>query len=457
MDFDQAVASVRFGYGLGPRHGAPGPAGARVARLAEPDAMAARHPIPGFASLAPAGAELRRISEIRRKGGTEAEAAEAAHREILTEGHRTANRMLMATLARTLDDPDPLRERLVRFWADHFTTEGKAPPLTWAAATHAEDAIRPHVAGRFADMLAAAVLHPMMLLYLDQDASVGPGSPVALERPGRGLNENLARELLELHTLGVGGGYDQRDVREMAELLTGLTANVQKGMGFAPRRAEPGAETVLGVRYGDEAGLDTIRRLLDDLAAHPDTARHIGRKLAVHFVADDPDPGLAAALAETFAATGGQLLPVYEVLLSHPAAQTPRLAKAKQPFDFMASTLRALGVEGAMLTALPPEAQQKWFRGHLTAMGQRWGDPAGPDGWPEDVAHWITPQGMAARIAWALAIGRVEAIPLPDPRDFVETALGPLAGERLRFAAGAAETRAEGVAVVLSAPEFQRR
>jgi uncharacterized protein (DUF1800 family) len=297
-----------------------------------------------------------------------------------------------------------------------------------------------------------------MVMYLDQQESVGPNSQVAQRRPGRGLNENLARELLELHTLGVGGAYAQDDVRQLAELLAGLTANAVGGTGYNPERGEPGVETVLGVAYGGEApDKGDIHAALEDLAAHPDTAAHIARKLAVHFVADDPDPDLVEHLRARFVATEGDLPEIHAALLEHPAAQAPALAKAKQPFDYVASALRALGVPGEALLALPDEAMQRWFRAPLAAMGQPWSDPPGPDGWPEEAAAWITPQGMASRITWAAGLRRVEGFDLPDPRAFVQAALGPLAGPRVIFAAEAAESRPDGVAVVLASPEFQRR
>lgn len=459
MSLDEAIAAVRFGYGLSPVHGPPLAPGSRVADLMGADAMAARYPIPGFAIYDDLTPEYRKRAKARNdQDPVRQEAAKAAYRDFVRGMMQDSQRVLAATVARCLDAPDPLRERLVRFWADHFTVIGKTGLLRWAPAHYVEDAIRPHVAGRFADLLRAAILHPAMLLYLDQARSVGPNSTMAARNEGRGLNENLARELLELHTLGVGGGYRQADVRQLAELLAGLTAGPVNGWQFNPRRGEPGPETILGRSYGRERPrVEDVYQVLDDLARHPDTARHLARKLAVHFVADTPDPGLVDALAAEFVARDGDLASVYRVLLEHPAARAPELTKAKRPFDFLVSALRALGVRGAQVAELPPALIHRYLRRPLERMAQPWLQPSGPDGWAEDAAHWITPQGLAGRVTWAMDLRRVEGLDLPDPREFVDVALGPLASERVRFAAEAAETRADGVGVILASPDFNRR
>ncbi len=190
---------------------------------------------------------------------------------------------MRTTFQRAIASRTGFRERLVAFWTDHFTVAANGPVLSALVPDLVENAIRPHVGGRFGDMLEAVTLHPAMLIYLNQVQSAGPNS-VAGKRRGKGLNENLAREVLELHTLGVGAGYTQDDVRQLAELLTGLSVD-KSGFTFRSRIAEPGAEVVLGKRYGGgEASLGDIRAVLADIAVHPDTARHLARKLIVHFV-----------------------------------------------------------------------------------------------------------------------------------------------------------------------------
>jgi uncharacterized protein (DUF1800 family) len=295
----------------------------------------------------------------------------------------------------------------------------------------------------------------LMLHYLDQQGTAGPNSPQAQKYPNRlGFNENLAREMIELHTLGVGGPYTQTDVRELAELLTGLAFRAETGTDFRPPLAEPGAETILGQSYGGDgpATLHDIHAALHDLARHPATARHIAGKLATHFVADAADPDLVAKIEKTWLATGGDLLSVYEALLTHPAAWDPAPGNVKQPFDYIASACRALDIPADVLTRRVVPLVQTPMR----LMGQFWQEPMGPDGLPEEDRAWISPQGLAARVQWAFMVPQLFREDLPDPRDFVDTALGSRAPDAVRFAASAAETRADGIGVVLASPAFQR-
>lgn len=471
--FDPVTAATRFGTGLSPLGDPPASASEMIAALTGPDLVAAALPIPPYAQAFPAPADFqdvnRRRNEARKSGDADALARLDEDYRALLQAMRDAQRAVqLATLARGVAARDGLRERLTRFWADHFTVRatGVAGHLV---APFVEEAIRPHVAGRFADMLIAVTTHPMMLLYLDQVQSRGPNSPAAINAARRGtsagLNENLARELLELHTLGVDGPYSQGDVRELAELLTGLTHRPQDGFFFEPRFAEPGSETVLGVTYGEASSLETVLQALRDLAAHPGTTRYVGRKLAVHFVSSEPDPDLVATLAATFEATGGDLGAVTAALLEHPASWVPArdqpgglaAGKVKPPFDFVQSALRALGVAPDRILALDLREAGRLVLRPLAAMGQAWEAAPGPDGWPEAAAQWVTPHGMAARIDWAMRVPERLAAPLPDPRDLVRAALGPEAPAEVVFAAGAAETRAEGVGVVLASAAFQRR
>jgi uncharacterized protein (DUF1800 family) len=378
---------------------------------------------------------------------------EAARRAALQQADALAVHAAKAQLARAVAAIDPLRERLVAFWADHFTTVPRNRIERVLPLAMIDEAIRPHVAGRFADMLRAVITHPAMLVYLDQAGSVGPGSRAA-KGGKRGLNENLARELLELHTLGVGAPYTQGDVRELAELLTGLGADPREGFTFKPRQAEPGAETVLGQTFAGE-GLEPVLQALDHLAGRPETARHLAGKLAAHFVADTPDAGLVEDLAAVFADTGGDLRAVALALVSHP--QPPEAGKVRQPHDFLVAALRALGIGPEAVMGAPPRLLKSLVLTPLEAMGQPYLQAPGPDGWPEAAADWITPQGLAARIDWALRAPEQLVRPLPDPRRFVETALGRGASDRLVWAVSAAESARDGVGLVLASPEFNRR
>lgn len=458
MPLTPPIAAVRFGTGLSPVIAPPASAQAMMQALLGPDTSAAAWPIPRFAEAAPTAAAFRQMSRDRRAAvGTDREAeVEAAHDALRARAEALRLASFGATLARWIGTGDGLRERLVAFWSSHFTVRARSGTLRHLVTPYVEEAIRPHVAGRFGDLLVSAITHPMMLAYLDQTDSMGPNSQAALRRD-RGLNENLARELLELHTVGVDGPYDQTDVRELAELLTGIGWDMDAGeVVYRPRQAEPGAETVLGTVYSDRADLSTVLALLSDLAVHPATARHVAGKLARHFVADEPPPDLVAALESRFLDTGGDLAQVTAALLDHPAAHDAAAAKVRPPFDFVAAALRALGAGPEVALLDDVQVSRRHFQLPMGVMGQPWETPGGPDGWPDDAASWITPQFMAARIDWAMRMPERILTDLPDPRDLARAALGT-PPEDVVIAAAAAEDRRIGVGVVLASAAFQRR
>ncbi|MEM8539303.1 MAG: DUF1800 domain-containing protein [Pseudomonadota bacterium] len=458
MNFTPERAAIRFGCGLSPRHAAPASADDMLALLQGSDRAATEFPIPG---MDPVYALILRERAARKeqKAATDEKAQQAALEKMKFErraSRKDAAKWLGQTLMRRSQTEDGFRERLVSFWADHFTAQGKRSILYIAPVNYAEEAIRPHVAGTFSDMLRAAITHPLMLHYLDQFRSVGPNSKAGKRNTDRGLNENLARELMELHTLGVDGPYTQFDVRQLAELLTGLNFSMKEGFFFRSNMSDPGEKTVLGRHYTGSDDLEAVHAVLDDLAVHPATARHIASKLAVHFVGDQPDPALVEALEVRFNQTKGDLSAVYEVLLKHPAAWDLRPGNVKQPIDFIGSSLRALDLHARQMPGEKLGKMQKFFYNPLVLMGQKIGQPAGPDGWPEEDADWISPQRLAARLQWAMFAPLRLRRSLPDPREFVDIALGPAATEQVQFAAKAAETRAEGVGIVLASAAFQR-
>ncbi|MGR3433281.1 MAG: DUF1800 domain-containing protein [Shimia sp.] len=454
--FDPVLAARRFGYGLSPTHAPPASAGEMLRALGAPDRSAAAHSVAPYQGYIRDDDGYRTLSRtVRTEPGTEAaRTAEADRKALLRAARWRGTRDLAAQVLRAATAPDPFRERLHAFWADHFTARGKSTTWRYAHDAYAEEAIRPHIAGRFADMLKAAVKHPQMLLYLDQFTSTGENSRFGRRPNGRGLNENLAREVLELHTLGVGGAYGQDDVRQLAELFTGMTVKRGEGFLFRLQMVEPGGEVVLGRSYDGEgeAALASIDAALEDLAAHPDTARHLARKLAVHFVSEAPHPALVDAMAAAYRDGGGRLIDVYRAMLGHPMAWDPVLRNVRWPLEYVAAACRALGV-----TALRDADARRLIENPLRQMGQRHGQAPGPDGWDEADTAWITPVGIAARIGWAMRTPQALVDPLPDPRAFARTVLGPALPEPVAFAAGAAETGREGVGLVLAAPAFQRR
>lgn len=461
MDFG-TIAAVRFGFGLSPRMAPPADAGVVMAALRGADQLQERWPGIGTAEALEIAAQFH---DLKKAAGPTNPAPEraAAHRAFVAHKAKINAAQvgsLQIALARAVEDETGLRERLWAFWRDHFTVQGKRRQDVVLATSHGEAAVRPYLTRSFPEMLRAAVTHPMMLIYLDQVSSFGPNSKAARKRPKKaiGLNENLAREVMELHTLGVGGGYTQADVRQLAELFTGMRVMAREGLAFAPELAEPGAEQVLGRSFGgDPARLDAIFAVLDMLALHPDTARHLARKLAVHFIGPEPDPALVGAMAEAYLGAKGQLLPVYEVLLTHPAARAPGFAKVRQPFDYVATGMRALGLSGAEVMALDGKQMRQFGYWALRDMGQQWLAPPGPNGWPEDEGDWIAPQQLAARITWAVKAPAGLGVAVSDPPAFAQAVLGPRLSPVLAQSVPRAETKAEAVALVLASAEFNRR
>ncbi|HHB80262.1 MAG TPA: DUF1800 domain-containing protein [Aliiroseovarius sp.] len=456
MSFTRTTAAIRFGYGLSAVETPPASPDDMLAGLAKCSrANAAAYP------FTPASEKLALIRESQLAGRARRNGEAGAGERVKALQKRIRRQFLhdfRAHVARCVAAPDGFHERLQVFWNDHFSVRAKAGRFRALPSAFAEDAIRPHITGYFRDMLRASATHPAMLLYLDQNASIGPDSSLGLRR-GKGLNENLARELLELHSLGVGAGYSQNDVRELAELLTGLRFTAKTGFVFRPDRAEPGAETVLGKVYGggEPARLDEVFAALDDIAAHPATAAHIARKLAVHFVSDTPAPDLVAAMTKAFEASGGHLPTVYEALLSHPAAWQPEREKTRQPWDFVIAALRGVAVSPDAIMGLKNRETRAWLLAPIGRMGQPYQRPPGPDGWPEEAEAWITPTGLAERVTWAMNITRLPIRVAPEPRALVEVVLGGTASDKLITAVQRAGSREAGLGLIFSAPEFNRR
>ncbi len=446
------IAALRFGCGLRPDQPPPQDAAALLRELDAPDA-----PLVSAREAGERHAAFFAFSEARRKA-RKGDAEAGKLREALGKAARQrVQRDERARIIRAATTAQGFRERLHRFWCDHFTVARRTPLHAGFVTPMQELAIRPHVAGRFDRMLRAVTMNPAMLLYLDQNSSAGPNSALARRNPRRGLNENLAREILELHTLGVSGPYDQADVREFARVLAGFSFD-EGGFRFRERLAEPGAKTVLGRRYAGFGPQDALD-LLDRLAVHPSTARHLARKMAVHFVSDAPSDDLVDAMARAYArGPGGDLRAMTAAMLDHREAWTwpgGPTGKVKKPWDLVVSGLRAANVSARDLApngVFPPRITV----GALRAMGQPMDRAPGPDGWKEEATHWITPGGMAARLDWAGRMGRILA-PRVDPRVYAANALRDAMGRETAFAVKAAAEKWEGVALLLVSPDFNRR
>lgn len=460
MGFDPVLAERRFGFGLSSSVPAPQSVADMLAGLVDEDRAQAAFPISSYREFQDDYVLRRRFNTYARENPDTDEGREALEkaRDIQRQVRADRAQAFVQWQARRITTTRAFRERLVSFWADHFTARGKGGLLREATPFYVEEAVRPYVSGRFGDLLISCVTHPVMLHYLDQNTSVGPNSVIAQRRQRPlGLNENLAREVLELHTLGVNGPYDQTDVRELAELFTGLAATRDYGFKFRRRLSEPGAETVLGKTYSDKASLATIKEALQDLALHPATAAHVARKLAVHFVSDTPPEPLVSHVTAAYRQSDGDLMQCYQAMLEHPAAWDATAQNIRPPDEFVSATLRALGVPTATMQTLETPVLRDVFFRPLRLMGQPWLAPAGPDGFAEEDEAWATPQGISARLEWGMQAPARLLDALPDPRKFASAALGPDVPERVAFAAKAAETRKVAIGLILASPAFQRR
>jgi uncharacterized protein (DUF1800 family) len=434
------IAAVRFG--LGPRPDQPPPPGgpeeARAALLAQLAAPPDQAMPPRDWEQDPTLADGLTIQQIDTRNPLPPGTPNRRVSFYLAEAE--------AYFARLIATPTPFRERLVAFWANHFTVSRREGAVFVLVGDYIRSAIRPHVTGSFADLLKAAIRHPAMLLYLNQSSSVGPDSPFG-RRSGRGLNENLGREILELHTLSPAAGYTQGDVTEFSRMLTGLGVEQTRdprGTVFRPANHQPGEKTLLGKTFPPgEASIDAA---LEWLAAHPATHRHLARKLARHFVADDPPPEAVERLYGVLRDTGGDLGAVSRELVAMPESWDPPLGKLRSPFDVIIAAMRALG-------AGPERAELALNSVNL--LGQPLWSPIGPNGWPDRAEDWIHAEGMMLRLdRMHLFSGLFSR---RDAREALDIALGPLASEPTRLAVLRAASNREALTLLLGSPEFQRR
>jgi uncharacterized protein (DUF1800 family) len=360
----------------------------------------------------------------------------------------------------------PFAERLVHFWSNHFAVSADKGAVYGIAGTLENEAIRPHVCGRFVDLLTAVEQHPAMIAFLDNQYSVGKDSQAASfaarrfafgDNPKRqfGINENLAREILELHTLGVNGGYTQTDVTSFAQIITGWSIGGGKGRlaGGTPGRFyfrdnlhEPGAKTFLGKTYSED-GQRQGEAVLADLARNPATAQFIATKLVRHFVADDPPPAAVERVSRAFVKSGGDLPHVYAALIESPEAWDEQARKFKTPEDFVFSTLRSLSV-----SPVQPEEVVRSF----DLLGQRQYTPGSPAGWPDTSKSWDGSDALMHRVLWASRVaGRYEHG--VEPVDLAASSLGGYARPETLTALKRATSSSQAVALLLMSPEFQRR
>jgi uncharacterized protein (DUF1800 family) len=436
------VAATRFGYAPAPGELSTIAHDPRGWVLRQLDARPA--PLdPNLPNAAAMVAEMLQARQnARQNQSDEAKKAENEHLRAIYLGEVQAR-----TDAAVASDA-PLLERLTRFWCNHFTVSCVRPVIRGFAGAFEREAIRPHVTGRFVDLLLAAERHPAMLFYLDQVLSIGPNSPVG-QRQHKGLNENLAREMMELHTLGVDGGYTQNDVTTLARILTGwsiarLNAPDVGNFHFYPAMHEPGAQTLLGKTY-PESGYDQGELALRDLAAHPATATHIATKLARHFIADDPPKDSIQRIAKVFRDTGGDLKRVTAAVIREDAAWKP-FAKVRTPAELLIATCRVTG-----FTPPPPFQVQT-----LHVLDQQPFFAPSPEGWPDRASDWIGPESVLHRADCCQSFAGRLPNP-PDPVTLAADVFGETLPDDTAQAVRRAASRREGLALLIASPEFQRR
>ena len=427
-----ALALNRFG--LGARPDDVPPADPQRWLLAQFDAY---EPLPAaWKPLARTPALVSTWNTMQRSVRQAPEGQRSSIREAyLRQGSVEYQAGVGARTSSALQTSTPFVERLVHFWSNHFAVSVDKLLIVGLAGGFEADAIRPNVLGRFEDLLLAVVRHPTMMLYLDQAQSIGPRSMMGsrareAQQRGRGLNENLAREIMELHTLGVRSGYAQEDVT----------------FRFVPALHEPGPRTILGKVYSED-GEQQARAVIHDLVTAPATALHIARKLARHFVADDPPQALVLRLADTFTRTGGDLVSVYRELVASAEAWQPSTVKFKSPWDWSISSLRALGRR-----SMPPTQASNL----MTQLGQPVWRPGSPAGYNDSAASWAAPDALMRRVEVAQRFAQ-QAGDAIDARSLAPRVLPGALTEATAAAIARAESAGTALALLLVSPEFLRR
>lgn len=464
MNIETTIAANRFGLGARPGELARIDGGHKpwlLQQLAGPDRLPeAIAPLPLTAEILADVQILRGARRDIRQRGDDAISPDAIKR--YTENVR--RHYLQQTEARyvqAIETDLPFHERLVHFWSNHFAVSADKQPLTALAGAFENEAIRPQLGGSFPELLLSVSQHPAMLIYLDNQLSVGPGSPIARRVNQRrsdrnlGLNENLAREILELHTLGVNGGYSQSDVTSLAKIISGWSVGRNEGgplrggepgqFFFRDNVHEPGKQTVLGTVYR-QSGLAQGEAVLKDLALHPATAQHLATKLARHFIADEPAADTVANLAEVYLESGGDLPALHSALVDSADAWQATARKYKSPHDYVISTFRSVD-------HVPQKPRQ--IIAALELMGQVPYRPGSPAGWPDTAEEWGGADALYKRIEWANTVARFAGG--IKPVTLAENALGPALSATTRRALSQAESSRQGVTLLLASPDFQRR
>ena len=359
--------------------------------------------------------------------------------------------ILIDSLRQSVQTSTPFAMRLLDFFSNHFSVSASSQPLTILAPTLEREAIAPNLFGQFADMLTAVEQHPAMLVYLNNEKSVGPNSPSV--KKARGLNENLAREILELHTLGVDSDYTLEDIRQLAMAISGWSITDESDSGhdgfiFRNKSHEPGSRVVLGKSYADK-GVTQGEAVLLDLACHRKTAEFVSYKLAQHLIADEPPKELVAAMRDTWIKTEGNIKAVVTTLVKHPQSWDSQMQKFKTPREFVVSVCRAAHNSKTVEQSVLKVA----LRG-LVIMGQKPFGAVSPAGYSQLDRAWTGSDALMKRIDWVnLLSKRIRHTPQAVATRTFDSQLSPLTVKSL----AGAESRVQGLALLFLSPEFQRR
>ncbi len=402
--------------------------------------------LPDTRSMATIMREMRIARQNAARSGRKSEVSKS----FLQRLRKAFAKQAQAHFRQAVENKTSIHDRLALFWANHFTVSGSNNIVRPFVPAYQREAIYPNLNGYFGQMLWAAETHPAMLLYLDNHISVGPNSRAG-KRRGKDLNENLAREILELHTLGVDAGYSQGDVTSFAKILTGWTIGGRLDKSkvgqsvFHGAMHEPGNHQLLGKTYRG-AGEEQLKTALGDLVSHPSTAEFIARKLAIHFIADNPPESAVEALTKTFHETNGHLPSLHKAVLKQAMAHAQPFVKARTPHEYLTASLRALSPNSF------GENAYKIMPRILVEMGQRPFSPPGPDGWPDDAASWISPQGIMRRVNIANAIAT--RMRDQDARSLMQDIYGDLLSDDTAQHIRRAESATQGLAIALASPEM---
>lgn len=440
------VAFQRFG--LGPKPGGPrrigeDPQGALLDELSRPqDALIGSDRLPGY-----------------RKACSVSQRDFDRPYQVFQDERR-------ARLAQALKPEIGLLERLVTFWSNHFSMSvWKDQAILGTIGQLEREVIRPNVLGSFTDMLLGVMRHPAMIAYLDNDDSIGPRSPIG-KSWGAGFNENLAREVLELHTMGVGGGYTEADVTAFARILTGWSyvrgweADNEWNGGNDENRGqfifradwhEPGGIELMGKRY-PAAGQDQGEAVLRDLAVHPKTAEHLAFKLVLHFLTDEPTPAMVEPVADAFLSSGGDLGATTRALVELPEAWSLPLKKLRTPYEIAIAQFRATGTPFA-------KDDEMWaFTEPLRALDNLPWEYGPPDGYPDETAAWLNPDAMRVRLDTALLFVDIFGDEgWPAAGDVAKRLFDSALSQPSRVALRKPADNRAATTLLLMLPEFQRR